>query len=324
MVPLIEVVPQGEETGNGDALSRAASDAARKMAERYSMQPLMLDAGLFDLSVQHRGQTAVGVLADWARSTGLDAWPVVRLDDPKPALADAGRAHEQDGRGLTVRLDGEDVDEDAEDVDTTLADVLSQTGAARSDVDLLLDLGAIDGDISVRGGASLVRALLRGLEDVEEWRSVTVAAGAFPIDLSQFSPGVIGERPRFDAQVFDAVRSKRLPREIDYGDYAIAHPAFSSGPAFPPPPQLRYTTAEHWLVLKGRRNDPRGNDQFFWICETIAKHPDFVGARLGRADEVIGSGGTPGKPGNGATWRALGTTHHLDYVTLRLTNVGEP
>jgi hypothetical protein len=322
MVPLVEVVPPAEDVGV-DAVDKACTDIAKKLADRYSGWPLMLDAGLFDLAQEYRSQTVVGLLADWARSTGLDAQPVVRLDDPAPAIADAGRAHEQDGRGLSIRLLSDDLDEDAEDVDEAVAAVLSRAGVARTDVDLLLDLGAVDGDIAVRGGASLVRALLRGLDAVDEWRSVTVAAGGFPIDLSQFTARVVGERPRFDAQLFDAVRSKRLPREVDYGDYAIAHPVLATGPGYPPPPQLRYTVADNWLVLKGRRNDPQGNAQFHWICDTIAARPDFAGARLGRADEFIAAG-APGKGGNGSTWRALGTTHHLDFVAARLTTMNEP
>lgn len=322
MVPLIEVAPPSEEPRR-EAVVKACKDASTKLADHYSGQALMLDAGLFDLTVQHGPQTAVGVLADWARSTGLEAQPVVRLGDPEAALVDAGRANEEDGRGLTIRLVGEDLDEDAEDVDAAVNALLATARADRASADLLLDLGPVDGDIAVRGGASLVRALLRGLEDVQEWRSVTVAAGAFPLDLSQFTPDVIGERPRFDAQLFDAVRSKRLPRDIDYGDYAIAHPVLTTGPAYPPPPQLRYTTAENWLVLKGRRNDPRGNAQFQRICELIAQRPDFVGARLGRADARIADGSKEG-PGNGTTWRAVGTTHHLDFVAARLTTLGEP
>jgi hypothetical protein len=322
IVPLIEVVPPSEESA-ADAVGKACKDAATKLADRYSGLPLMLDAGLFDLSAPPGSQTAVGVLADWARSTGLEAQPVVRLGDPKAAHVDAGRANEQDGRGLAMRLVGDDVDEDAEDVDAALDAVLAAAGVDRPSVDLILDLGAVDGDIAVRGGASLVRALLRGLERVDEWRSVTIAAGAFPLDLSQFTPDVIGERPRFDAQLFDAVRSKRLPRDVDYADYAIAHPVLATGPGYPPPPQLRYTTADNWLVLKGRRNDPRGNAQFQKICQIIAQRPDFVGARLGRADARIANGSQEG-PGNGTTWRAIGTTHHVDFVAARLTTLGEP
>lgn len=322
MVPLVEVVPPAEDTSL-EVVDKACTDISKKLADRYSGLPLMLDAGLFDLTKEYRSQSVLGLLLDWARSTGLEARPVVRLDDPTIALADAGRAHERDGRGLTVRLLGDDLDEDAEDVDEAMEAVISRASVARRDVDLLLDLGAVDGDIAVRGGASLVRALLRGMDKVDEYRSVTVAAGAFPIDLSQFSARVVGERSRFDAQLFDAVRSKRLPRQVDYGDYAVAHPVLATGPGYPPPPQLRYTVADNWLVLKGRRNDPEGNAQFHWICETIAARPEFVGARLGSADAIIAQG-APGKGGNGSTWRALGTTHHLDFVTARLTTLNEP
>lgn len=321
--PLVEVVPPPAEEPTTDAVVKACRDVAVRIAHRYSGKPLMLDAGLFDLGIQVGSQTAVGVLADRARSTGVDAQPVVRLGDPVAAHVDAGRAHEQDKRGVTVRLVADDLYEDVEDVDTALGTVFARSGLSRPHADLLVDLGAIDGDLAVRGGASLVRALLRGLDGADEWRSVTVAAGAFPVDLSQFTPGVIGERPRFDAQLFDAVRSKRLPREVDYGDYAIAHPVLGTGPGYPPPPQLRYTTAANWLVLKGRRNDPPGNAQFQRICETIAEHPDFVGARLGTADARIADGSREGA-GNGSTWRAIGTTHHLDFVAARLTTLNEP
>lgn len=322
MVPLIEVVPRSEDP-TIDEVNRACTNTAEQLADGYTGHPLMLDAGLFDLSVEHTGQTAVGVLAAWARSVGLDAQPVVRLSDPSAAHRDAGRAHQADGRGLTIRLTGDDIDEDAEDVDAALEALLQAASAGRQDVDLLLDLGAIEGDIAVRGGASLVRALLRGLDRVEAWRSVTVAAGAFPVDLSQFTADTVGERPRYDAQLFDSVRSKKLPRDVDFGDYAIAHPAPISGGRYLPAPQLRYTTAEHWLVLKGRRNVPEGNAQFQRICERIAQRPDFVGARLGRADARIAAG-SPQGTGNATTWRAIGTTHHLDYVTARLTTLGEP
>ena len=324
IVPLVEVVPPPTEEPTAEAVVNACRDAATKLADVYTGHPLMLDAGLFDLSATRRSsKSAVGVLADWARSTGLEAQPVVRLGDPEAAHIDAGQANAEDGRGLTIRLLGEDLDEDGEDIDAALTAVLAKSGASRQHVDLLLDLGPVEGDIAVRGGASLVRSLLRGMDGVDEWRSVTVAAGGFPLDLSQFSAGVVGERPRFDAQLFDAVRSKRLPCEVSYGDYGIAHPVLATGTPHLPPPQLRYTTAENWLVLKGRKNDPLGNAQFHRICEVIAQRPDFVGSRLGRADTRIANGSKEG-PGNAAIWRAIGTTHHLDFVAARLTTLGEP
>ncbi len=322
MVPLLEVVPR-DESEEPAAVVQACQRTVGKLAERYR-HPIMLDGGHFDLDQDlGEGVGVVGLLAERARTASLVAQPVLRLDDPDRARHEAAAAHAVDGRGLTVRLIGEDLDEDPDDLDDALQDLLQDTRTQRKEVDLLLDLGPVEGDVAVRGGARLVLSLLRDLPDVADWRTVTVAAGAFPVDLSQFQANVIGARPRYDAQLFDQVRRRRLPRQPDYGDYAIAHPSLTLGQAFPPPPQLRYTVAEHWLVLKGRRTDPRGHAQFQRICQIIAAHPEFAGTPVGAADQRIAAGSPEGR-GNGTTWRMVGTTHHLDYVTLRLTTLGEP
>jgi hypothetical protein len=322
MVPLVELAPR-EEAEMPAGVASNCKKAIAKLAKSYP-EPVMLDGGLFDLDVVvDGGRGVVGLLADTARAEGLAAQPVLRITDPARAMQEAADAHAADGRGLTMRLLGDDLDEDPDDLDLVLDDVLSRTGTTRPDVDLLLDTGPIDGDVAVRGASRLIVSLLRDLPNVDQWRTVTVAAGAFPIDLSQYSANTLGERPRYDAQLFDRVRTKRLPRQPDYGDYAVAHPELVVGVAFSPPPQLRYTVADRWLILKGRRNDPRGNGQFHHICTVIARHPEFAGTPVGSADQRIAAG-SPAGPGDGTTWRQIGTTHHLDYVTLRLTTYGEP
>ena len=321
MRPLVEVVPP-DDLDDMASTEKACRQTTTKLQARY-VDPVMLDAGLFDLSIMHAGQTALGMLLDAAADAGLRAQPVIRVGDPAGAVRDAGAAHSRYQRGITVRLVGEDLDEDPDDLDPALDAILAGANVPRNEVDLVLDLGAVDSEVAVRGGARLVTSLMRDLPSITDWRSVTVASGAFPVDLSQFSPNVIGERPRLDAQLFDLVRGRRLPRQPDYGDYAIAHPLLTTGVPFSPPPQLRYTTADHWLVLKGRRNDPRANAQFHDICTRIAAHPEFAGIPLGQADARIAAG-SPQGPGNGTTWRMLGTTHHLDLVAMRLTTLGEP
>lgn len=322
MLPMVELAPK-DESDDPDAVRKILTHTIGKLAGRYGDR-LQLDGGLFDLDAEVApGLGVVGLMADLARSEGLLAQPVLRFGDPGRALSEAGAAHATDGRGLTIRLIGDDLDEDPDDVDDMLEILLRHTGTTRADVDLVLDLGRVDGDIPVAGGARLITSLIRGLPQVDVWRSLTVASGAFPVDLSQFTPWIVGEHPRYDAQLFDRVRSRRLPRVPDYGDYAVAHPTLTLGVAFSPPPQLRYTAADHWLVLKGRKNDPTGNAQFQRICTIIAARPEFAGTPVGAADVRIAAG-SPEGVGNGTTWRAIGTTHHLDYVALRLTTLGEP
>lgn len=321
MTPLVEVAPK-DETDNAAALARICKQTIGRLTKSYA-DPLMLDGGLFDLSGPvDTGRGVVGLLADEARSEGLTAQPVLRISDPTRAFHEAAEAHATDARGLTIRLNGEDLDEDPEDVDDALDHVLTATGIAEADVDLLLDLGPLDGDVAVRGGARMVLSLLRDLPKIDQWRTVTVASGAFPVDLSQFTANQIGERPRYDAQLYDRVRNRRVPRQPGFGDYAVTHPALGVTGHFAPP-QLRYTVADRWLVLKGRRNDPQGNAQFHRICHIISQHPEFAGTPIGTADQRIAGDSSEG-PGNGTTWRQIATTHHLDYVALRLTTLAEP
>lgn len=322
MTPLLEVAPK-DETEDPATVLKICEQTVDKLRHRY-LHPIMLDGGLFDLDAEiHGGRGVLAVLADAARAAGLVAQPVVRLGDPSRALLEARKAMAVDGRGMTLRLGGEDLDEEPDELDDLFDALLDQAGADRADVDLVLDVGPVDGDAAVRGAARMLTSLIRDLPSIAAWRSLTVAAGAFPVDLSQFTAHVVGERPRYDAQLFDRVRNRTLPRYPDYGDYGVAHPTLAIGNSFSPPPQLRYTSAVHWLVLKGRRTDPTGNTQFQRICQVIAGHPEFAGTPTGNADRRIADG-SPQGPGNGTMWRMIGMTHHLDYVALRLTSLGEP
>jgi hypothetical protein len=252
------------------------------------------------------------------------ATPVVRLSNEDQVLADIAKTHAETQGGAALRLNAEDMDEDIEDIDDAVNSLLRRLSIRRSNVDLILDVGVVNGDLAVRAGSRLVTDVLRGMTDVEEWRQIVVTAGAFPADLSAIQPWVMGELQRFDAALWDHLRGRRrLVRYPVYGDYAVAHPILSNGPSFPAAPQLRYTVADRWIVLKGRRNDPRGHEQFYEICDTIAGHPDFVGGALGYADARIVNARRYG-PGNASTWRELATIHHVDYVVQRLTNLDEP
>lgn len=322
ILPLIEIVPG--PTDDPADLKSLINHTAKKL-KIWAGDRLLLDAGLLPTDVVVNGQSgALGYAVKAAIGELVDATPVVRLNDEGLAFQDAAAAHAERGNGIAVRLSIEDLDEDSEDINESLSALLAKLGVSRGDVDLVLDLSVVDGDLAVRVLSRLAADALRGLPAIEEWRQVVVTAGAFPADLSSFGPWTIGEPIRYDASLYDRLRQrKRIYRIPVFGDYAIAHPVLTSGPAFPPAPQLRYTVADRWLTLKGSHNDPRGHEQFYEVCAMIARHPEFVGPGLGQADARIADPTRQG-PGNGSTWRQIGTTHHLDYVVQRLTSLDEP
>lgn len=323
VLPLIEVV--SSDPTDLERVIDSCNRAMAKLITSWGADRVLLDGGLLDLSLDLRGRARgpLWELTEQARRAGVQAVPVIRLADDVLARTDATAACSTDGHGLCVRLVVQDLDEEPEDVELRLEALLHDVGVARADTDLVLDIGAVDSELAARGGARIIVAFFRALATVQDWRSFTVAGGAFPEDLSAFQPWVVSRRPRFDALLYDQVVGKRLPREPDFGDYVVVHPQFKIGAPFAPPPQLRYTVAGEWLVLKGGHNDQRGNAQFFEVCEIISNMPEFVGAALGAADARIASPREHG-PGNGSTWCQISTVHHVDLVVSRLANLGEP
>ena len=318
--PLVEILPSPEEQ---DVISDVGK-ALDALAVRWPLEPIMLDVGYFDLETE-TGPTALGIAMNSAEGRLAHAVPVFRLADGAAVRADVARAANRDGHGAAIRLIGEDLDLFPDELNDELANALDRVELERGEIDLLIDLSAVTGAAAVLGGSRLVASLVRELDGVSEFRSVTVASGAFPVDLSNVPPWTVGELPRDDAALYSRILRRPLARTIDYGDYAIAHPLLANGAPFAPPPQLRYTVADRWLTLKGKRNDPGGNSQFYDVCAMIAEHPDFVGAGLGPADKRIAEGRDSGLgPGNATTWRSIGTTHHIDLVVARLTTLGEP
>lgn len=324
MQPVVELIPPGERDDLDPAAVHAAvSKVARKLGQYASGQRLAVDAVHLDLNLEvGEGGGSLQAACGAAEVVGVEAVPVLRPSDPERARRDLTTLQSRYGRGLLVRLTQDDVTEDPDDVIDALDQLLDDLRMSPADADLLLDLGAVTAE-SVRTSAVAVRLLIRSLDRIEDWRSLTVAAGAFPADLSGFAPWQEGEHPRSDADLWAEVQRRRLPRVPDFGDYAISHPLLSSGAPFAPAPQLRYTTGGHWLILKGDRRDPRGASQFYDICEAVAASPDFAGEALGPADERIARARRHGT-GNATTWRQLGTSHHLDFVVRRLTTLGEP
>jgi hypothetical protein len=325
IMPILEIVPGTGDEALGAAQLRSIIEKTARKLQIWAGHRLLLDAGLLTTEVELRdGFGAVGFSITAAIEQGIDAIPVVRLDDGLLALHDAATWHADTRRGIAMRLGAKDLEADAEDIDAALTDLLQILAVDRQHVDLVLDLGHVTGDMMVRLGARLAADVLRELTEAESFREIIVTAGAFPADLTDYQPWTFGEPVRHDAALYDHLsQRRRLRRTPIFGDYAVTNPILVTGLPYRAAPQLRYALADRWLVLKGGHNDPRGNTQFYDVCERIAGHPDFVGTSLGNADARIAASRRHG-PGNASTWREISTTHHLDYVVERITTLGEP
>lgn len=260
------------------------------------------------------------------RVIGDDLWerggamvPVTGTRRPAAYQAEVRRIAERNGMGVCVRLQGADLG------GTELAGDLDALEAALDvkpkDTDLILDFGAILPGSDQPAFLSAYAALSM-LPSPQAWRTVTLAASVFPLDLSLITT-VPGDAliPRTEWAVWQRVVAAGggLPRLPSFGDYAISHPELRQLTTDKPtiPISVRYTTPNAFLVRKeGTMRKLRGAG-FLRLAQWLIAHPLYYGASFSvgdaTVDEIAGER-TKGRYGNAETWRKIGTSHHLAVV----------
>lgn len=338
--PLIEFVPTGDELGeDGEPTLFGVEESVRKTGERLDKYwPRSTDV-IVDLHALPSVPGYYPAPAFIDRCFQKDTTQVIPTC--RPADADDSALIERLARSLDVfsdrniciRLSDEDLDERDEPIADSLGRLISGLETSRENVDLVIDFGAITED-SVSFAARIARLVIVDLPYLDAWKSLTLAAGGFPINLDGVGAQTVTELRRWELTMWRTLRDRlrdklRVPA---FGDYAIAYPRQLAGVAFAPAPQIRYTTPEGWAILKGRKNNRRGNAQFLDICQAITEHPAFTPG-LSWGDEQIAANARfanqdpvpeGARPGNAMVWRAIGTSHHLAQVISRLATEGEP
>ncbi|MFP2895841.1 beta family protein [Corallococcus sp. 4LFB] len=259
-----------------------------------------------------------------ARESGVALVPVTGPERPPEYLATVRRAVAEDKRGVCIRLRKQELFED--DLDEVLSSVLQKAGTSRESTDLVLDLGPIGPD-DVGMLSKLLLGVIGGIDGLMAFRTLTVAAGAFPQSISRIKEPT--KIPRADWLVWRALagKAKSLPRVPTYSDYAIqgAHPPSLNAAIHSGSPNIRYTAEDHWLVVRGEALKRRGYDQYTALATYLMEHECYSGRTFSRGDDYIfgcaGGAETPGSPG---VWRRVGTNHHIAKVLKQLTSLHVP
>jgi len=201
--------------------------------------------------------------------------------------------------------------------------VLEGLGSNAESVDLLIDLGALGSDVS---RALLITRSIFSMLPRKNWRRLILAAASFPEDLSEVNAADTAILPRHEWDLWKALQKRPsiLPRtDLIFGDYAISHPI----PKELDPrtmrmsANIRYTTRDKWLVVKGRNVRQYGFEQYFDLCNALVKRPEYCGRDYSWGDEYIAECAARKKgPGNATTWRKVGVNHHLTLIVREVAS----
>ena len=230
------------------------------------------------------------------------------------------------GQGFAIRL-GLDDFEDEEQPEQSIDLLLGPIGAPKNKVDLIVDLGSVCGQPEAQL-LQIVRASLASIPSIDQWRSLTLAAGAFPKGVSEMVRDIWNMTPRKDWRCWRSLvtgknRPSRLPT---YSDYGIRHPDPPYEGFAPPLAQLRYCCAEEFITWKGWKADDYGYEQFIEICKNLVGRPEYRGQQFSAGDDEIyrKAIGSDSKTGNPEAWTRIGTNHHLETVMDQIASLPVP
>jgi T4 beta protein len=192
----------------------------------------------------------------------------------------------------------------------------------RNDVDLIIDLGCEPRLFS----HDQLRAAIPSLD---EWRSWTVLAGVFPLDLTEMDANQLEYRlPRDEwvvwrSQILAASARVRRP---SFGDFTIQYGEYVPAPKVAGSLSVRYTLETEYLVLRGRRPNAGigvGFDQYYGHARYPTAKADYYGATFSAGDEFIkGKCATGVGPGDRGQWLTAGINHHLTATVAQLAAPG--
>ncbi len=249
--------------------------------------------------------------------------PVVNLSSDKNTLQQVSTLARQYDHGLCLRL----VRADLIDVKTLsfhIEDLLADNNLSPAGIDLLVDFNAIDEQDQEYHD---LFEEIKNIPYLTQWRTFTVACGAFPEDLSSCTPGIDKYIPRLEwKQWLYALSSDRFPRKPTFADYTIRHPIYKeSNQFFQSSSSLKYTLDESWLIMRGKK----GNlTQYLGHANLLSRDPHyssmFRGAAFSFGDAFIAKKGQDlhdPKPGNSTSWILVGINHHLANTVDQIANL---
>lgn len=321
IIPFIEVPPIPYDYINerdartlGDHLEPLPGRLSRVFGERsfYLSVPPQLDEETVE------GQCPLGLLLDKCAGQRLRPIPVLTTLSSERALDAARRCFEGSEKELCIRLDADDLDEE-DNPEEQIARVLRGAGFhdARN-VDVLVDLGDLGGDL--KRSRLIARSVINQVPRLTEWRRLILAGASFPEDLSDVSAASTTSLTRQEWLLWLSLRSKpgNAPRaDWIFADYAVSSPVLRDldPRLMRMSANIRYTTSDGWLIVKGRNVRQYGFSQFNDLCRVLVERPEYCGRDYSWGDRFIadcalGSAG----PGNATTWRKVGVNHHLTLV----------
>ncbi len=230
LTPMIEIPPipwDFSKEAPGRTIDKHLEKVASKLQKCWvSKRPIFID--LASIPNEERMQDSrhpLTYILDTCREKNLTVIPVTNLGRDGNYQDAIRTGVSRDKTGLCVRLSSDDFQEYSVEITSKVRQLAGDMGLTLDAIDLLIDFAEIGSGQS--GTMSLAaKAILETLREVDRYRSLTLAATAFPRDLGRLPASQVSLIPRTEWTIWSTLAKglKRTLRIPTFGDYAIANP----------------------------------------------------------------------------------------------------
>jgi hypothetical protein len=311
ITPIIELVPQDFEKGSTDSV---LTKHASQIAKSWGWNDLFFID--FHLLGENRAAYCVPIFINQADAYNLHAGLITGLNWSEAYQSAVKSALGKTGHEMCFRISAYELRQAG--FQQALNKLLVLFEKEPADIHLAIDFQ------SIKEPLPEIAAFANTIPDLNEWKSFTVVAGAFPKDLAEIKKNSQCELPRNDWLIWKNYAATAKSRIPSFGDYTIQHGVFEEheGKHFNFSASIRYTASEYWVIMRGegvKNENSAGFDQFPAQAQLLLERKEFSGAQFSDGDLYIHKMAQQfTKSGQLKDWLVATFNHHLTFVARQL------
>ncbi len=312
VTPLFEIWPPNPGTKNKPAktLTEHTTDLMQFVATEWTGLPCYVDTQYL-VAGGAPSPASVQTVFGIARNANVVAIPVTSLKFAQPFQQAIAAVIAADGRGVMFRLTL-DLFNAPQMLGQYLDGLANFLAVNRNQVDILIDLQYRPNVVEVQ---QMGAYCLNNLPFMNDWRTLTLAAGCFPSSISDEPTGQWIDFDRSDWRGWNTIIGQRAAANVrvpSYGDYGVRCGGEPLVIPNAPAPNIRYTDSQVIRVRKG----PKAPGATRAICVSLVSQPYFRGTQFTQGDADIAQKAATTNPANGSPeqWIQWCTNHHLELT----------
>lgn len=319
--PLFELL--GDSRESSDDTESSLKETTKQLLDS-SREGVLIFVDFDNYGSAKAGSDAPPKILKDLESAGRHPMPVVSLSTPTVVL-ESLRERVMASRSACVRIY---MDEMGKEAPSRINDLMESLKLDPKHSHFVFDIEHV-GPQQIGSLTVALPHVLSSVPYLNEWETFTLAGTGYPETL-EISAGSSALIPRNEWKLWKELHedlSSRV-RRLDFGDYAVTHPVLVDfdGKIMSVSPKIVYTIEDAWIAYKGYSSQRKDfSEQTPGMCKALAARAEFEGVHFSDGDDFIvrcasGSAG----PGNSASWKRVGTNHHVTFVAHQLANYPLP